>query len=95
MATSLSFYIFSMFFTVRAARLAFPFDCGYLGLLGLISNPHSLAKCVQSALSKGSPLPYQTFSGMPCLGNIAFRALITLVAVSFFLNATTSMEHEE
>ena len=46
MVNSLSFSFFSMFFTVWTARLAYPFDCGYLGLLGLISNPHSLAKSV-------------------------------------------------
>ena len=46
MANSLSLSFFSMFFTVWTARSASPFDCGYLGLLGLISNPHFVAKCV-------------------------------------------------
>ena len=46
MANSLSFSFFSMFFTFWAARSASQFDCGHLGLLGLISNPNSLAKCV-------------------------------------------------
>ena len=45
-ANSSSFSFLSMFFTVWTARSASPFDCEYLGLLGLISNPHSLAKCV-------------------------------------------------
>ena len=39
MTNSLSFSFSSMFFTVWTARLASPFDCVYLGLLGLISNP--------------------------------------------------------
>ena len=46
MANSLSFSFFSMFFTVWTGHSASPFDCEYLGLLGLISNRHFLAKYV-------------------------------------------------
>ena len=34
------------------------------------------------------------FSGMPCLANVALRALITSVAVLFFLNGATSTNRE-
>ena len=76
-----------MFFTAWTARSAPPFDCGYLGLFGRTSNPHSLGK--MSALSKGGALSDRNFSGIPCLANIALRALMTSVAVLFFLNAKT------
>ena len=75
---------------VCTAFSANPFDCGYRGLDVQCRNHHDSANWANSALANCGPLSVTSFSGIPCLANIAFNSLMTDVALVEY-SLSTSM----